>query len=73
MKLKPIVIAALLVAVVGAGGYGLYHLGMQNGMKMSAPMGSAASGPKTQVDQNTDPATGRKVLYWHDPMVPGQK
>ena len=20
-----------------------------------------------------DPATGRKVLYWHDPMVPGQK
>ena len=73
MKLKPIVMAALLVAVVGAGGYGLYHLGMQNGMKMNAPMGSAASGAKTQVDQNTDPATGRKVLYWHDPMVPGQK
>src|SRR5439155_6956422 len=22
---------------------------------------------------DTDPATGKKVLYWHDPMVPGQK
>ena len=20
-----------------------------------------------------DPATGKKVLYWHDPMAPGQK
>jgi Cu(I)/Ag(I) efflux system membrane fusion protein len=23
--------------------------------------------------QRLDPATGRRVLYWHDPMVPGQK
>ncbi|WP_194724104.1 efflux RND transporter periplasmic adaptor subunit [Noviherbaspirillum malthae] len=23
--------------------------------------------------EKTDPKTGRKVLYWHDPMVPGQK
>ena len=22
---------------------------------------------------NVDPATGKRVLYWHDPMVPGQK
>lgn len=73
MKLKPIVIAVILVGVTGAGGYGLYHLGMKSGMNMATPAGSTPSTAKTHPGGNVDPATGRKVLYWHDPMVPGQK
>ncbi|HEX7643890.1 MAG TPA: efflux RND transporter periplasmic adaptor subunit [Burkholderiaceae bacterium] len=64
-------IAAALAAaaLLSAAGYGLYAAGMrvgagkQQGMPMPAP---AAEG-------KTDPATGKKILYWHDPMVPGSK
>ena len=53
------IIAALLVAgVVGAGGYGLYQAGLDKGRSMAVP------GPAS---------AGRKVLYWHDPMVPGRR
>lgn len=55
--MKTIAIAALALAVLAAGGYGAYRLGMDRGMKMG----------------EASPASGRKVLYWHDPMVPGQK
>ena len=47
------------VALAAAAGYGIYSLGMSRGMQMAAPAAAA------------DP--GRKVLYWHDPMVPGHK
>ena len=56
--MKRIVIVAFLVAAVGAAGYGLYWFGMNRGMEMAgAPPAPAA----------------KKVLYWHDPMVPGQR
>src|SRR5207244_10061714 len=44
-------------------------------MKMAGPdtaAGIAATGAPQQAG-DIDPATGKKVLYWHDPMVPGQK
>ena len=54
------------VAVIVAGavllvavGAGAWWLGMSEGMKMGAPAPAQAE--------------GRRVLYWHDPMVPGQK
>ncbi len=66
-----------------AGGYGLYQLGLQHGatpavvpVPQSIAEGEAAtrrhlaSGIKAG---DVDPATGRKVLYYHDPMVPGNK
>ena len=37
----------------------------------AAPRSLPASAPQKAGD--VDPATGKKVLYWHDPMVPGQK
>src|SRR5439155_23199972 len=44
---------------------------------MATPAGGAASDATTSSvaakPGDTDPATGKKVLYWHDPMVPGQK
>ena len=53
--------SGVAVVLVAAGGYALYAVGMNRGMAMGA-----ASAPA--------PAdAGRKVLYWHDPMVPGPR
>ncbi len=51
----------LLGALLAAGGY---YAGRRH---------DSASTPATASDAKVDPKTGRKVLYWHDPMVPGQK
>jgi Cu(I)/Ag(I) efflux system membrane fusion protein len=77
MKNKARVFALLFAIVIVAGGYGLYQLGMNRGMQMSAPPTGDVSAPLTSTGAakigDVDPTTGRKVLYWHDPMVPGQK
>ena len=77
--MKPKFFATLLIAagVLGAGGYGLYAFGMKRGMDMSggavaSESGPAGAGGATKAG-DVDPSTGKKVLYWHDPMVPGQK
>lgn len=45
-----------------------FRLGARQGGKTATPAAAqAAAGAKI------DPASGRRVLYWHDPMVPGQK
>ena len=68
MNTHKILFTVAATAALIAGGYGLYSLGVSQGQKAS---GSAAStGQKAGA---VDPATGKKVLYWHDPMVPGQK
>jgi len=61
-----------------AAGYGLYHVGMVNGMRTAGPAGeprSASSRAVAVTERATplkagdvDPATGKSVLYWHDPM-----
>ncbi len=101
-KLKVLLIGAATVSALGAGGYGLYAIGMNQGMTMGMAVSSpapstdaatSASGaieavPQTiaQGEQATrrhitsgikagdvDPVTGKKVIYYHDPMVPGNK
>ncbi|HEX4782109.1 MAG TPA: efflux RND transporter periplasmic adaptor subunit, partial [Usitatibacter sp.] len=67
---KPIVALVVLV-LAAAGGYGLWSLGMSQGMKMAA--GTAPDAGGAQKAGDVDRATGRKVLYWHDPMVPAQR
>src|SRR5438132_13467268 len=70
MKTKTI----LVTIVVAAAGYGIYTLGMNRGMQMAAPSaGAGASAGAPQKPGDIDAATGKKVLYWHDPMVPGRK
>ena len=59
----------VLVAAVGAIGYGGYRFGVSRGMQMTA--GDAVA-PATGAAP-TAVAPGKKILYWHDPMVPGQK
>jgi Cu(I)/Ag(I) efflux system membrane fusion protein len=68
MNTKVIFTILIAAGVLGASGYGLYWAGKQQGLK-AAPIPAAA----TQSDDKIDPGNGRKVLYWHDPMVPGQK
>ncbi|WP_034303654.1 efflux RND transporter periplasmic adaptor subunit [Herbaspirillum sp. RV1423] len=56
----------VVVASIAAAGYGLYWLGMQQGKKAAAPVNTSAIAPVAGNE-------GKKVLYWHDPMVPSQK
>ncbi len=99
MNKKMIVISLLAAGVLGAGGVGLYRMGMQQGMAHTPVAGTseARTAPETaKTDPSTwgipegeaatrrhiesglkageiDPATGRKILHYHDPMVPGKK
>ncbi|MPV69524.1 efflux RND transporter periplasmic adaptor subunit [Burkholderia sp. BE17] len=63
--------AALLTfaaaALLGAG----YFAGVRHAAG-GAGMAAAAAAPAVAAAGATDPKTGRKVLYWHDPMVPNQ-
>ncbi len=63
MKTSNLILAFAAAGLLGAGAYGAYWVGMNRGMQMATPAAGAA-GPT---------AAGKKVLYWHDPMVPGQK
>ena len=65
-------------ALLGAGLGGGYWLAMNRAHKdigVSAVSPSTISAPASQAatGDRVDPKTGRKVLYWHDPMVPGPK
>ena len=100
-KLKWVVAGLTTVVAIG-GGYGLWAVGMSQGMTMGAAMSSPASAsggaaaatgstealPQTiaQGEEATrrhissgikagdvDPVTGKKIIYYHDPMVPGNK
>jgi Cu(I)/Ag(I) efflux system membrane fusion protein len=104
MKTKVLTAVVVAAALVVAGAYGVYHLGMQRGMSMGgAPSTTASGAPAAEamaasaateaVPQSiaqgedatrrhitsgikagdVDPMTGKKVLYYHDPMVPGNK
>lgn len=58
MNNKTIGAIAAATVLAAAGGYGLYTLGLKRGAQATPP--AAAQSEK-------------KVLYWHDPMVPTQK
>ncbi len=104
MKPKVLTTVVIAVALVVAGAYGVYQLGMHRGMGMGgAPSAVAPGAPAAEamaasaaieaVPQSiaqgedatrrhitsgikagdVDPMTGKKVLYYHDPMVPGNK
>ena len=64
--MKKIIIAIFTLAIAGAL-YGAYRLGQSQMAAPSMPQSAASSIPD-KVD-----ASGKRVLYWHDPMVPGQK
>ncbi|HUP95411.1 MAG TPA: heavy metal-binding domain-containing protein, partial [Burkholderiales bacterium] len=62
-----------MALAVAAGGYALYSLGMHRGTQMASPTSGSVDKAAASKAATADPGTGKKVLYWHDPMVPGQK
>lgn len=61
------------LALAGAGlALGGYWFGM-HGHETGVPATAAPAASTAATSDMIDPKTGRKVLYWHDPMVPGQK
>ena len=81
MNSKTFVWALASAVVLAASGWGLYHAGMLSGARGAAaghgPTAGTASvqsgGAVPTKAGDVDPANGKRVLYWHDPMVPGQK
>jgi membrane fusion protein, copper/silver efflux system len=77
MNRKHLVVAGLISAVVLAlGGYGLYRAGMSAGRTqtlLGARSSTSTTPPAPQKPGDIDPQTGKKILYWHDPMVPAQR
>lgn len=76
MKRKLITWIAVGLAAAGllaAGSYGVFRLGMSYGMRGGMTGSSVDSSAATLEASGIDPETGRRVLYWHDPMVPGQR
>ncbi len=72
MNRSKILLMLFAAGLIGVAGYGMYSWGMGQGMKMSTQSTTAAA---DKSPDRSDKSTGgdRKVLYWHDPMVPGQK
>ncbi|CAG9232028.1 TPA: efflux RND transporter periplasmic adaptor subunit [Burkholderia vietnamiensis] len=68
MTKKPLVRAVLTIfagaALLGAGYFA--------GTRHAATPAATASTVTASLGDKIDPKTGRKVLYWHDPMVPNQ-
>lgn len=68
---KNLLLALAAAGILIAAGRGLYWAGMQHGLHAAIP--ATTSGGTATSSDKVDPETGKKVLYWHDPMVPGQK
>ena len=67
MQTKQLTRATLMVFAAAA----LLGAGYVAGMHRPASGGAESVATATSSDK-VDPKTGRKVLYWHDPMVPAQ-
>jgi Cu(I)/Ag(I) efflux system membrane fusion protein len=68
MKSRTLIVVIIAAGALAATGVVAYRLGVDRGMQ-TANAPAAATTANAQID----PATGKKILYWHDPMVPGQK
>jgi Cu(I)/Ag(I) efflux system membrane fusion protein len=68
MNRKWLTAGVVSALVLGFAGYALYRAGV------SAGQGQAVSGHgAAQRPGDIDPQTGKRILYWQDPMVPGQR
>lgn len=93
MTTRSIVLSVVAIAALVGAGYGLYSIGMHQGMTMSAAVEKSptVATAETGTDNvaageaatrrhikeglkagDVDPTTGKKILFYHDPMVPGK-
>ena len=66
MRIKTALIA-VVIALVGASGYGFYEFGLWHGMQM------AANSASNQAVSDPPVTSAKQPLYWYDPMYPQQK
>ncbi|MBB6583559.1 efflux RND transporter periplasmic adaptor subunit [Ralstonia solanacearum] len=69
---KTLIATAAGVLLIGAAAYGGYRIGLSHGTR-SPQVDASASNPTGLKAGDIDPQAGKRVLYWHDPMVPGQR
>jgi Cu(I)/Ag(I) efflux system membrane fusion protein len=68
MKARTVFLLVIAFALIAAGGYGAYRLGMSRGMQ-ATPAASDAGAKGGEMARSGD----KKVLYWYDPMYPQQR
>ena len=68
MNRKLLTAGVLSALVLGIAGYAVYRAGVSAGQSQSVLGHHAARKPG-----DIDPQTGKRILYWQDPMVPGQR
>jgi Cu(I)/Ag(I) efflux system membrane fusion protein len=83
MRQRALAISLVATIVVALVAYGAFEAGIERGRTKPSPViatsnstsaaPSAAASPPAPRAGDIDPSTGKRVLYWHDPMVPGQK
>jgi Cu(I)/Ag(I) efflux system membrane fusion protein len=83
MSLRALAIAGAAALVTALIAYAAFEAGIERGRTeasgivatadttRTAPSGTASNPPNKA--GGVDPSTGKRVLYWHDPMVPGPK
>ncbi|KXS32717.1 MAG: Cation efflux system protein CusB [Candidatus Gallionella acididurans] len=71
MKTKQFAFPFVALIIIGAVAYASYRVGLHQGT-VPAPA-AVPPAADTKSAHAADPATGKTVLYWHDPMVPGQR
>jgi len=68
MNRKLLTAGVLGAIALSLAGYALYRAGLSAGRSFTA------SGPHApQKPGDIDPQTGKRILYWHDPMAPAQR
>lgn len=65
--------AAAGLAIVCLALYGAYRFGISRGAQVAQPSSTVRSESTALKAGDIDQQTGKKILYWHDPMVPGQR
>ena len=76
MNSRTLVIALALASIVAGGAFATYRFGVTQGMKQISAVKTAAATPATSTKLkpgDIDPSNGKRILYWHDPMAPGQR
>jgi len=73
MNRKTMVAGLLIATAIAVLVFGAYQLGMNHGISMARQASAPSTPVNAGVMSGAAPAPERKVLYWHDPMVPGHR
>ncbi|MFM0170986.1 efflux RND transporter periplasmic adaptor subunit [Paraburkholderia sediminicola] len=69
---QKLIVRAVAAVFTAAALLGAGYVAGSHHAATDAPMAPAAAATPSMAADKVDPKTGRKVLYWHDPMVPSQ-